>query len=138
MKKEHIAIIVIAVAIILGLLIGFNDSFFIQEEVNSDNLLTSGDFISGDTLSGDFSDEVIENISGDFSKIPDNNFTEVIPPETTNDNTLSGETSSNESPDTPPVTIVQTDKKIPENIKAVYATGWVMGTKSIREDVILL
>ena len=136
MKKEHIAIIVITIAIILGLLIGFNDNFFIQEEVNSDELLTSGDFISGDSLSGDLSGEVIENISGDFAEIPDDNFSEVIPPESTDDNILSGETSSNESNDTPPVTIVQTDKKIPENIKAIYATGWVMGTKSIREDVV--
>ena len=131
MKKEYVSIIVITVAVILGLLIGFNDNFFIQEEVNSDDLL-----VSGDLNSGDFSGDVIENISGDFSEIPDDNFVEVIPPETIDDNILSGETSVDEQPVTPPINVIQTDKYIPENIKAVYATGWVIGTKSIREDVV--
>ena len=53
MKKEHISIIVISVAVILGLLIGFNDNFFIQE-VNSDDLLNSDLIIS---MTGDEEDQ---------------------------------------------------------------------------------
>lgn len=135
MKREHVAIIVITVAVILGLLIGFNDNFFIQE-VNSDDLVVSGDF-SGDVLSGDLSNEFIDNVPDDYSNLPENDFSEIIIQEDPNDINLNDTTENNTNIETSkPVTIVQTNKQIPENIKAVYATGWVMGTKSIREDVV--
>lgn len=116
MNNKLIAIIVVTCSAILGLLIGFNDNFFIKEETNSDDLFFSGDNISGDVIvnSGDV-------VSGDFN------------PDVTNDTLVNNPTDEQINP---PADSHVSNKKIPENVKAVYTTGWVMGTKKIRESVI--
>lgn len=116
MNNKLIAIIVVTCSAILGLLIGFNDNFFIKEETNSDDLFFSGDNISGDVIvnSGDV-------VSGDFN------------PDVTNDTLIDNPTDEQINP---PADSHVSNNKIPENVKAVYTTGWVMGTKKIRESVI--
>lgn len=116
MNNKLIAIIVVTCSAILGLLIGFNDNFFIKEETNSDDLFFSGDNISGDVIvnSGDV-------VSGDFN------------PDVTDDTLVNNPTDEQINP---PADSHVSNNKIPENVKAVYTTGWVMGTKKIRESVI--
>lgn len=116
MNNKLIAIIVVTCSAILGLLIGFNDNFFIKEETNSDDLFFSGDNISGDVIvnSGDV-------VSGDFN------------PDVTDDTLINNPTDEQINP---PADSHVSNNKIPENVKAVYTTGWVMGTKKIRESVI--
>ena len=116
MNNKLIAIIVVTCSAILGLLIGFNDNFFIKEETNSDDLFFSGDNISGDVIvnSGDV-------VSGDFN------------PDVTDDTLVNNPTDEQINP---PADSHVSNNKIPEKVKAVYTTGWVMGTKKIRESVI--
>ena len=107
MDKKIIGIIVIVVAMVIGLFIGLNDTNYIKE-------VTSNKLLSGDN----------ENkISGDAPEIMsgENNISD-----------SSGENSkSGEMTDTPIV-----NEFVPDNVRAVYATGWVMGTPSIRKNMI--
>lgn len=128
MNSKLIAIIIITCSAILGLLIGFNDNSYIKKETSSDNLTFSGDIISGD-FSETFSGDTLDDSSGEI----DNNI--VV------DNPLidNSENIANQDPIEeiiPSVGNTNSSKNIPENVKAVYTTGWVMGTKKIRDSVI--
>ena len=106
MDKKIIGVIVIVVAMAVGLFIGLNDTNYIKE--TNSNKLFSGD--NEKKISGD----ITENISGEI----------------TIDN--SGETiESGEIIDIPVI-----NEFVPDNVRAVYATGWVMGTPSIRKNMI--
>ena len=106
MDKKIIGVIVIVVAMTVGLFIGLNDTNYIKE--TNSNKLFSGD--NEKKISGD----ITENISGEI----------------TIDN--SGETiESGEIIDIPVI-----NEFVPDNVRAVYATGWVMGTPSIRKNMI--
>ena len=109
MNKKIICVVVVAIAVVIGLIVGFSDSSYLRRETASNKLLSSGDLenVSGELSgSGD-----VENISGDA---------------------LSGESGEFGSGDLQ----VSSNDFVPENIRAVYATGWVMGTSSIRKNMI--
>ena len=124
MNNKLIAIVVVTCSAILGLLVGFNDKFFIKEETNSDDLILSGDNISGDILDN----------SGELFSVESNTNTDEMDvhiniPENSGEQSNVGEIL-------PPSDSITFTKNMPENVKAVYTTGWVMGTKKIRESVI--
>lgn len=125
MDKKIIAGIVIACSVIAGLFIGLSDGSYIKVETNSDKLISknSGDVLSGENPSGNalFSGDS----SGDIIT-PDE---PVTPPES--DSPIID--TSHSSPSTQ-----SSSKQIPESVKAVYATGWVMGSKGPRDSMITL
>ena len=109
MNKKVICVVVVAIAVVIGLIVGFSDSSYLRRETASNKLLSSGDL---ENVSGELSGSGgVENISGDA---------------------LSGESGEFGSGDLQ----VSNNDFVPENIRAVYATGWVMGTSSIRKNMI--
>lgn len=108
MSKKIASTVVIICAVVCGLLVGLNDNSYLKKESMSSNI--------------------------QVSKGKENN---ISPDENESTATLSGD-SSGDVTTTPsvPTEPVKPEKEIPENIKSIYCTGWVIGTKNIRDSVI--
>lgn len=122
MDNKLVVGLVITCSVIAGLLIGFNDSIYVEDTYSDNlNINNSGD-VSSDEVSGDLTNDV----SGDIEFI-------------SGDDMLSGDVSNYEDEqDNPFVPSISSKKEIPESVKAVYATGWVMGTPKVRQSMITL
>ena len=123
MNTKLIVGIVITCSVIAGLLIGFNDNSYLEKTNSNElNIESSGDSItSGDSESGDFSNDLQSNIELNSGEAFDEPNEEII---TNQENDITSNVSSKNN--------------LPETVKAVYATGWVMGTPAIRESMITL
>ena len=112
--NSKLTIIIVSFSILLGLFLGVNEKIYM-----TDKLKVSGDNLSLNSQSGSTS-ELGNTSSGD-------EYHDVSGEQDIEETTLSGDKD---------IDVDSTVEYVPHTVAAVYSTGWVMGTPSLRQSMI--